>query len=161
MYSTTLDKQQLDAILAYDNDDVISRFLDMFDVTYEEARDIFRETKKFLYLCQLKGVFIPDDLLILDEMWHNFILFTREYQLFCDIHFKRYFHHLPASKKEKEEQLKKNNEDLEGSRNEYLDKLHHILNLTYDVLGDETVRKWFQLYPVKYSKENIKMLRKV
>lgn len=161
MHLTTLDKQQLDAMLAYENEDVISRFLDMFDVTYEEGKDIFQETKKFLYLCQLKGIFIPDDLLILDEMWHNFILFTREYQLFCDNHFKRYFHHLPASKKEKEEQLKKNIDDPESSRKEYLDKLHYILSQTYDNLGDETVKKWFQTYPVKYSKENIKMLRKV
>lgn len=157
----TLDKNQLEGLLAYQNEDILSRFTDMFDVTKEEALDIFQETKKFLYICQIKGVFIPDDLLILDEMWHNFILFTREYQSFCDTHFKKYFHHLPASKTEKEDQLRKNEADPEGARNEYLEKLHHILSLTYDHLGEGTVKKWFKVYPVKYSKENIKALRKV
>ena len=148
-------------MLAYQNEDVLSRFMDMFDVTIEEANELFQETKKFLYICQIKGVFIPDDLLILDEMWHNFILFTKEYQAFCNTHFGRYFHHLPASRLEKEEQQKKNNEDPEGSRNEYLDKLSYILSLTYDNLGEATVQKWFKVYPVKYSKKNIKFLRKI
>jgi hypothetical protein len=161
MDAISLDKKQLEAMLAYQNEDVLSRFMDMFDVTHEEAKELFQETKKFLFVCQVKGVFIPDDLLILDEMWHNFILFTKEYQAFCNTHFDTYFHHLPASKVEKEEQRKKNTEDPEGSRNEYLEKLRYILSITYDTLGKETVQKWFKIYPIKYSKENIKSLRKI
>jgi len=147
-------------MLSYENENIISRFLDMFDVTEDEAKDLFTETRKFLFICQLKGVFIPDDLLIIDEMWHNFVLFTKDYQAFCDTHFGRYFHHLPASKKEKEEQRLKNERDPEIAKTEYLEKLEYIMNLTYDYLGEETVIKWFKTYPIKYSKENIKALRK-
>jgi len=156
-----LNPEQLKDMLSYYNEDILSRFTDMFEVTEEEAQDIFQETKKFLYVCQADGIFIPDDLLILDEMWHNFILFTREYQAFCNRHFNRYFHHLPASKKEKEEQARKNLQEPENARAVYAQKLEHIISTIYDQLGEETVIKWFQVYPEVYSKENIKHLRKI
>jgi len=155
-----LDNAQLERMLSYTNENIISRFLDMFDMSEDEAKDLFTETRKFLFICQLKDVFIPDDLLIIDEMWHNFVLFTKDYQAFCDTHFGKYFHHLPASKKEKEEQRLKNERDPEIAKTEYLEKLEYIMNLTYDYLGEETVIKWFKTYPIKYSKENIKALRK-
>lgn len=98
-----MDKKQLEEILQFQNEDVISRFMDMFDVEESEAEDILSETLKFLYLSQIPGVFIPDDLLIIDEMWHNLILFTPQYHEFSNIHFKKYWHHVPAGKKEKEE----------------------------------------------------------
>ncbi|HEU4780115.1 MAG TPA: hypothetical protein VFS58_09555 [Steroidobacteraceae bacterium] len=33
-----------------------------------------------------------------DDLWHEFILFTRDYQLFCDIAFGQFLHHTPAVK---------------------------------------------------------------
>ena len=157
---TELDIDQLNGLLNYKNEDVISRFLDLFHVTEEEAESIFTETRKFLFICQLKGIFIPDDLLIIDEMWHNFILFTKEYHQYCTHHFGRYFHHLPASKQEKKEQRIKNEVNPIAAKEEYLKKLEHLISTTYDYLGEETVIKWFREYPVIYSKENIKALRK-
>ena len=157
----TLNPDQLKEILSYNSEDILSRFTDMFEVTNEEALDLFQETKKFLYVCQVDGVFIPDDLLILDEMWHNFILFTKEYHAFCDRYFNRYFHHLPASKKEKADQRFKNLRDPEKAQADYLQKLQHVISTVYDHLGEETVIKWFQVYPETYSKENIKRLRKL
>lgn len=155
-----MDQQQLDNILQYQNEDILSRFMDMYIIDETEASDIFAETKKFLYLCQLPNIFIPDELLIVDEMWHNFILFTKEYHVFCEHHFGRYFHHLPASKKDKE-QLKRNNEaDPEGVRREFEDKLGYVISCAYDHLGTDTVVKWFQQYPRQYSKENITQLRR-
>jgi hypothetical protein len=34
---------------------------------------------------------------IVDDLWHAFILGTREYKRFCDGAFGRFFHHVPAS----------------------------------------------------------------
>lgn len=155
-----MNQQQLEAILTYNNEDIISRFTDMYKVDDATAIEIFTETKKFLYLCQLPKIFIPDELLIVDEMWHNFILFTKEYQIFCQQHFGRYFHHLPASKKEKEEQRIKNETDPEGAKTEFQEKLSYVIGCTYDHLGPETVIKWFKQYPEDYSKERIALLRK-
>jgi hypothetical protein len=33
-----------------------------------------------------------------DDLWHEFILFTRDYQLFCDLAFGQFLHHTPAVK---------------------------------------------------------------
>jgi hypothetical protein len=35
---------------------------------------------------------------IVDDLWHEFILDTREYHRFCDQAFGAYFHHIPAAK---------------------------------------------------------------
>jgi len=152
---------QLAAILAYQNEDVISRFTDLVGVEEEEAQDIFQETKKFLYLSQLYPIFIPDDLLILDEMWHNFILFTPAYHAFCQTHFQKYLHHLPATKQEKAQQVQLRAQQPEQSRQQYLDRMEALLGATYDHLGEDTVRKWFQFYPERYSKAHLRALRKV
>lgn len=156
-----MEKQQLEQILAYRNEDIIYRFTAMMDITETEAEDIFTETKKFLYLSQLAGIFIPDELLILDEMWHNFILFTKEYQAFCEKNFGRFVHHQPAAKKEKLLQKELFEKDQNVARADFNKKLEVLISAVYDHLGDDTVIKWFSAYPQLYSIENIKKLRKV
>jgi hypothetical protein len=158
--NSLLPTDQLKKILAYSNEDIISRFTDMYAIAEEEAVDIFQETKKFLYICRMPGIFIPDDLLIVDEMWHNFILFTKEYQRFCDEHFGSFIHHLPATKKEKALQKQMNVEDPEKAGKEFNEKLRVLLSTAYDVLGEDTVIKWFQVYPDQYSKATITALRR-
>lgn len=156
----TLTQNQLDDLLTFTNEDMLCRFTDMYEMTEEEAGDIMKETLKFLYISQLPGTFISDDLLIIDAMWHNMILFTPEYERFSNKYFGEYFHHIPASKKEKEERNKKHLDNPEAARKEYLANLEVLLSITYDHLGEATVKKWFEEYPVRYSKENIKALRK-
>lgn len=155
-----LNPTQLSTMLDYHNENVISRFTGMFDITPENAEDIFIETRKFLYLCQLPGIYVTDDLVILDEMWHNFILFTKDYQHFCDHCFGGYFHHLPASKKEKEEAAAKAASNQDVSLQEYKERMRFIMGAVYDNLGPETVLKWFQVYPEKFSKQSILQIRK-
>lgn len=156
-----MNTQQLEQILAYRNEDIIYRFTNMMEVSKEEAENIFTETRKFLYLSQLPGIFIPDELLIVDEMWHNFILFTKEYHAFCDKNFGRFVHHQPALKAEKLEQKALLDTNKEAAKAEFNIKLEVLLSATYDHLGEDTVVKWFSLYPQVYSTENIKKLRKV
>lgn len=53
--------------------------------------------KDYFYICQLAGkkmVSMPSQ--AVDVMWHEFILFTRDYQLFCKKSFGRFLHHVPA-----------------------------------------------------------------
>lgn len=155
-----LDPVQLQNMLAYKNENVISRFTGMFAISEDEAEDIFRETIKFLYIVRLPKIYIMDDLVILDEMWHNFILFTKEYHRFCTEHFGKYLHHLPASKKEKEEANARAVADPEGTMAAYKDTMRRVMSVTYDHLGSETVVKWFQQYPEQYSRTKILELRK-
>lgn len=155
-----METPQLAAILAYQDENIISRFTDLLAVEDDEARDIFQETKKFLYLSHHYPVFIPDDLLILDEMWHNFILFTPAYQAFCQTHFQKFLHHLPATKAEKAQQAQQREQNPAQSQQDYLTRMEALLEATYDHLGEETVRKWFQRYPEQYGKAQLLALRK-
>lgn len=150
---------ELVSVLDYTNEDVLDRFTKSFAIEEEEAVDIFNETKKFLCICNLPGVFIPDDLLIIDEMWHNFILFTKEYNRFCLQYFGHFLHHLPASKKEKGEAYRFQQEDQEKAKKQFRQKMEVLMGIVYDTYGEETLLKWFSIYPQKYTKEQIKKLR--
>jgi len=33
---------------------------------------------------------------VVDEAWHNFILFTKDYEVFCNGSLRRFLHHVPA-----------------------------------------------------------------
>jgi hypothetical protein len=156
----TLQTIDLEGIMAYKNENIISRFVDAYDVTWEEAEDIFQETKKFLYIGGKPGVVMLDDILILDEMWHNFICFTREYTAFGNHFFGEYLHHSPNKKAEKEHIKLKAIENPEEAQRDYFESLQVTMEHCYDAFGEETVTKWFQVYPIQYSKENIKALRK-
>ena len=69
----------LEKIRSYNNEDLICRFLDIYEIDEAEAINIFEETKKWLWLCSNAkfDLIIDDSLIIIDEMWHNFILFTK------------------------------------------------------------------------------------
>jgi hypothetical protein len=55
------------------------------------------EFKKYMALCGLGykdlSVISPE----IDEVWHNFILFTREYNKFCESVFGKFIHHTPST----------------------------------------------------------------
>ncbi|HEX7724814.1 MAG TPA: hypothetical protein VF438_03720 [Candidatus Paceibacterota bacterium] len=77
---------------------LIDRMIDKLGWSEEEATLGFEDVKRFLYLCGVhRGrTFIPSQRI--DEVWHNFILFTEEYQQFCYGHFGRFIHHRPHRK---------------------------------------------------------------
>ncbi len=61
------------------------------------ARSLFQEVKKYLLLSELHldrriGMFSTR----IDEAWHQFALFTRQYEEFCLHFFGRFVHHAPA-----------------------------------------------------------------
>jgi len=156
-----ITEDKLHKLLAFTDENVLSRFMDMYDISETESKDILLETLKFLHLSQTPGIFIPDDLLIVDAMWHNLILFTPLYHKFSMDYFDTpYFHHLPATKEEKNQRKAELKQNPEKAKEKYLKKLEFLLATTYDCFGPETVEKWFKVYPEKYSKENIKKLRK-
>ncbi|WP_222430037.1 hypothetical protein [Burkholderia sp. KBS0801] len=73
----------------YRKDGIIKKFRDEWSVSEHAACDIFEETKKFLFLADYAQKHcvtfeIDEAVLIIDKMWHTFILFTKEYAEFCD-----------------------------------------------------------------------------
>jgi len=147
-------------------DDIIDGFINRYNVTREEAIDIFEETKKWLWAAAKSSeedsvtMSIDASLLIIDEMWHTFILHTKYYHNFCMNVLKKFIHHLPTPKQEKEAyklQLERNPTAVVEERKT---QVYNQLSFLYDNLGAETVIKWYEEYPSKYTPEYVRNIKK-
>jgi hypothetical protein len=79
---------------------IVQRYAHDHDVSIEDAHVLFEETKKFLAVCASAS---PEEVLhmspseVQDEMWHTFILHTKDYMDFCHNQFGVYLHHVPCT----------------------------------------------------------------
>jgi hypothetical protein len=66
--------------------------------TADEAEALFREVKRYLVLADLDQDRVWNMYsLRVDEAWHQFILFTKQYIDFCQRYFGRYVSHNPSN----------------------------------------------------------------
>ncbi len=154
----------LDQALEYQNDEVVHRFTTLWKVSFAEAQDLFLETKKWLWLCaqlEKQRLAITTPLLIIDEMWHNFVLFSREYMEYCHDCFGHYIHHAPTTHREKEEYKQQYEADPIGSAEKKMQEQIQQFTLIYQKLGVETVLKWYVEYPEQYNEEFFKQSYKL
>lgn len=146
----------LEEALEYKNPDIIQKFLDRYSVSREEALDIFEEMKKWLWFgantddCDL---FINDSMYMIDEMWHVFITFTKDYFDYCDAHFGRYIHHYPITQIEREKAAARYKADQEAYRDERTEKLRKLFKKICNKLGKRTLYKWQMMYREQYTPE--------
>jgi hypothetical protein len=82
--------------------EVIEKYIDKYGLTETVAREHERELKRYLAMCLADpeaayGMFGP-----VDELWHTWILFTREWCEFSQEVAGRYIHHQPTTRAEKE-----------------------------------------------------------
>ncbi len=81
-------------MLAFEFPDLLDRLKDKLGLSKEEGVLLFQDTKRFLYLCgTIPGRWGPPEKI--DACWHEFILFTEEYAMFCQKYFRRFIHHHP------------------------------------------------------------------
>ena len=66
-------------------------------LTLKEQQLVLRGLRKF-FLCNLmaKGAFVSMPSKAVDDLWHEFILFTKHYNDFCKQAFGHFLHHTPA-----------------------------------------------------------------
>ena len=91
------EPEVFERIMAFQMPEFTERLIKKQGMSPEEAEKVFRETLRFLYLCRQgkKGRFSFAPSLLIDEGWHNFILFTKAYQRFCEEYIGRFIHHEP------------------------------------------------------------------
>ena len=141
----------LAVVLRYRNARVIDDFSARFKLPRLEATALFKDVLRFLWLTaraeQLgyEGVPVLGAQLLFDEMWHTFILRTRDYHEFCTRYFGGYRHHTPGSKRKK----------WAPTPEKQLDRL---LDLVIDELGPETAVRWYETYPRRYPPERMDRL---
>lgn len=66
-------------------------------LTLKEQQLVTRGLRQF-FLCDLmaKGAFVSMPCKAVDDLWHEFILFTKHYDKFCKQGFGKFLHHTPA-----------------------------------------------------------------
>ncbi len=143
----------LNGFLKYRQPLLTERFHLQYGVSRSDAEEIFCETLKMLWLIEkrssevnlqgVKGSFgmfqVYRQLAVLDEMWHTFILFTRDYTDFCQNHFGAYLHHHPIS-----------DEFQENASGVFQKNLEAQCRYIIEHLGAETAVKWFKEFPARF-----------
>lgn len=82
---------------AYPIPHVTERFCNEQGLSAEAGEEYEVELKKYLWLCSLNdgknlGMAGP-----VDELWHTFIIHTRDYEVFCREVLGKFIHHTPTS----------------------------------------------------------------
>ncbi|WP_058525637.1 hypothetical protein [Legionella erythra] len=125
----------LAAILAYQNSTVVRHFAYHHPAFDDKAsQQLFNDLLAWLWLNAYRQqterrTYLFGPLLPLDDMWHTFILHTRDYMDFCQAFFKTYFHH-----------------DVEPPTAAHQlspEELADFLNDCYDHLGEAWVNRYF------------------
>lgn len=88
--------------IAFNFDNVIARYQKDYNVSDRVAAEHARELKRYLSLCSI----YPDCNFHMfseevDNLWHTFIIYTREYARFCKEVAGKYLHHVPLDNKVK------------------------------------------------------------
>jgi len=163
MKTTINSKVDLGALAQYQNDEVVDRFMNAYEVDEEDARLIFDDMKCFLALTiqyPEEEILLPNSILVIDEMWHTFLMFTRDYQAFCRAHFGCMIHHEPTPKAEKIALQKEIEIDRAAVTEKAQKDAKHFYGLIYDFLGGKVLVRWIEYYGKKYTKEYLNSIRK-
>ncbi|MEY4547908.1 MAG: hypothetical protein RL685_4103 [Pseudomonadota bacterium] len=76
---------------------LLRRLVDSGVVEDEQAAAlVFTELKRYLVLTREQVETLPMFSAIVDAAWHQFVLFTHEYQEYCERYLGRFLHHVPA-----------------------------------------------------------------
>jgi hypothetical protein len=92
-------KLDLPALLHYKNEQVVTHFCHSHpEFSLSEAQLLFEDLLAWMGLSWQRTIlgkktYLFGPLLILDEMWHTFILHTQDYVHFSMTYFGEYFHH--------------------------------------------------------------------
>ncbi|HET6345925.1 MAG TPA: hypothetical protein VFH51_13395 [Myxococcota bacterium] len=140
----------LERVLAYENPAVLKLYRQNHPNPALPAEAAFQEVLKYLWLTQKHAhdvqtnpgdPSLPRNCIMLcsmqeiDDMWHEFILFTEDYTAFCQGTFGRYIHHLPNIF-----------ENSPRPREEETAEIARLLPYIFDHLGEATLRTWFAPY---------------
>ncbi|WP_181951511.1 hypothetical protein [Legionella sainthelensi] len=134
---------ELPDILLYQNMTVVTYFCyHRPDLTVQEVNELFTDLLSWMWLSNQraklgKKTYLFGPLLLLDELWHAFILHTRDYVDFSIHYFGAYFHH-----------------DIEPIGFEHVmeeDELADYLQDCFTYLGVEWVSRRFEMALVETS----------
>lgn len=140
-------------VLQYSHPFVIERFVKHHPAEKDRAPEIFQELLKMLWLMAThkqemreniisspQKILVYPQMELIDEMWHAFILFSKDYTNFCEKFFGHYLHHLPTTSVEHEREKETQASNPIQVREEIENQCRYIV----DKLGIDSLTKWFK-----------------
>jgi hypothetical protein len=95
LFLTSRQQARLRAIEEYDLEFIAERLRRKRAVPPELIEDALFEFRRYMALVALGHHDIAMISQDVDEVWHNFIVFTRQYSRFCETVFEEFIHHDP------------------------------------------------------------------
>ncbi len=80
---------------AYRNPAILERYIRDYRKTPEEAEVCFAKLKEYLGRAVVAVEPLSPPSRDVDDLWHTFLLFTRDYAAFCQSSFGKFIHHVP------------------------------------------------------------------
>lgn len=145
---------QLEQLLQYQNPNILQRYAADFPHNQLSGPQALQELVKFFWLAEKhrrehraepanKALHfqctIHPEMQEIDDMWHTFLLFTRDYSSFCRSYFGRFIHHVP------------NVEEKPVPKAQFKREFARFASYVYDHLGEETLIAWFEQNTEKHS----------
>jgi hypothetical protein len=129
-------ERDIEALLAFQAPYLVEKLTRQQMVpTADEARALFDEVKKFLVLqCDAGACYIPVFSRRVDEVWHQFVLYSIEYRQFCLRFFGGYLHHAPALGAANSEQFGRQPMDFAEFESRYQQVFGELPDLWHDDL---------------------------
>jgi hypothetical protein len=133
----------LSTLLSYTNPKVLDRYYKDYPDNQLSAAEAFQDLMRYLWLSgKLKReaseaqdgkkpdffAYIFPVMKEMDDMWHTFLLFTRDYREFCHQHFDAFLDHSPV---------------VDGDPPRSIEAIEGWLSYIGKHLGEDTLRKWF------------------
>lgn len=140
---TRIRRPALDIVLAYRNNDVIDRFCDEWEVSRAEAKLVFSDLLRYLWLTT-RADYLIAPVLIVDEMWHAFLMFTKPYLTWSQRTFGRVLHHVPTTETDKRAAARLGKAELAKN-------IERDVATVYTHLGEPTALRWYVLYSDRYT----------
>lgn len=92
--ATTIITPDYSSVKKWQNPEITQRLMRELGLSAKEARLLFEDVKKFLYLCAIsRNKLTPPH--PIDMGWHEFLMYTRDYASFCKKVLGVYIHHVP------------------------------------------------------------------
>jgi hypothetical protein len=142
--------------MAYRYDQILHKFTEGWDVSFEDAADLFEETKRLLWVMQLSSArghtfYITPALTIIDQMWHTFVLFTREYDAYCHAVYGRFIHHHPTTRDDDLRMKAEQAKDPVAFRAKWNAIELRQWELVQEAFGESALLKWYVEYPMRFD----------
>lgn len=143
-----MNQLNLNNLINYQNSKIMSRYSLDYPQSKMQAEDALKELMNYVWLCHKHkadkrlhpndntlnfSCVIHAEMKDIDNMWHTFLLFTKDYHDFCNNYLNGiFFHHEPII-----------GTDCHLVDKQYEQELTFYLSYIYDNLGEDTLIKWF------------------